>query len=482
MKKQTNSAIVSLFDRIFSSKYRLLIIAGIIFICWLPVVIMMFPGTVVNDTWTQIDRFITLTHGGIINDHHPILDTLITGGYITGIAKLFGSFDLAFFSYVLLQSIVTCLVLAYSIIYAHERLSLNKNHLSVFIIIYCFFPIFPLITQTISKDAIFCWVYVLFFIQFIELVRSNGNSLKSAKPLCLFIVTIILCALTKKIGLYVISGSLIISLLFIRSAWKQVLGSILSLLMVMFGIMPFLLGLMGVEKGGLQEMFSLPFQMTARYSTMYNDATESEISVIESVLGRYEQLPEKYVPNNADPIKGGEQLGQDGDYTKYVKTWLKQGFRHPDAYLLATLDMLSGWFSLNEFKPLMNMDWHNWITESSYVGEEQTKRPPFFEKTSRLLERIYDFVYSIPIIGLPLTFVFYIAILPFSALLWLLASRQKKAWLVLVPLGLSIILGCFLSPVSDTTEGSRYLFPIVFSMPLLFMWCIYSWNNKKASN
>ncbi|MFT8584475.1 hypothetical protein [Liquorilactobacillus hordei] len=39
---------------IFNSKYSVLYITLIIFSCWLPVIISLYPGTLINDTWGQL--------------------------------------------------------------------------------------------------------------------------------------------------------------------------------------------------------------------------------------------------------------------------------------------------------------------------------------------------------------------------------------------------------------------------------------------
>lgn len=47
-------------------------------------------------------------------------------------------------------------------------------------------------------------------------------------------------------------------------------------------------------------------------------------------------------------------------------------------------------------------------------------------------------------------------------------------WIVFVPLILSIVIGNWLAPVSVHLEGMRYLHPIIYSLPITLMWCIYS--------
>ena len=210
----------SLISRMFNKdnktyKYRLFIIAGIIFLLWLPVLISLFPGTASNDTWGQLNQFIACRYiKGYLNDRHPVFDTIYMGTILLSIVKLSGNWHLAFFTYVIIQAIITSLVFSYSIIYAKEKLKLNNFFILLFLFVYAILPIYPASVQAINKDALFSWIYVLLFINYIEIIRTNGEQLKSKKFFVSTIVLTVLCCLTKKVGMYVIILSFVFLLFF----------------------------------------------------------------------------------------------------------------------------------------------------------------------------------------------------------------------------------------------------------------------------
>ena len=455
-------------------KYRLFIFGGIIFICWLPIILCLYPGTASNDAWGQLTQYIGLFSKGTLSDHHPIFDTLYMGGIIISLVKIFNNWHIAFFIYILVQSLITSLVFSYSLLYAKEKLKLNDVLITIFLIIYCILPIFPSSVQAISKDAIFAWIYVLFIINFIEIIRSDGKSLEGKKNFVEIIILSILCCLTKKVGMYVLLLSYF-SILFIKIVNKKKIVYIISIILIfMLGFMPMMFKVFNIQKGGEQEKYSLFFQQTASYLKYNkNDVKPSEKKIIEKVIGKdIDTIISVYNPVFADPVKGYSQTTKKSNYNKYIIVWAKQGLRHPKSYYDATNSMLSGWVSFRMYKPLMNMDHHNQINPD--IIPEAASQRNSSKKTAAFIEKLYDKIYMISIIKYILTPGLYISLIPlFSLSIFLKSKNKKNNMFVLVPLFLSIFLGCFLSPASDNIEGQRYMYPITYTIVITLMWVIF---------
>ena len=127
----------------FERKYSVFIIATIIFLLWLPTFILLFPGTVINDTWGQLGQYMEYTGTGnyakgILYDHHPIFDTFFMGIIITGIKNFTGQWNLALFGYVLIQAIFSAIAFAYTIEYTYNKLKLDARIGIVMIFISCY--------------------------------------------------------------------------------------------------------------------------------------------------------------------------------------------------------------------------------------------------------------------------------------------------------------------------------------------------------
>lgn len=475
-----SSKFIEYGNKLLSHKYALPIVAISIFICWLPVLICLYPGTLINDTWGQLQQFISFTSGnGGLSDHHPIFDTFWIGGFIVPLAKLTGRWHIAIFLYVLIQALLTSFAFACSILYFYRNLKLNSKIVMIILLFYCFLPCFPASAQTVSKDALFSWIFVLFFVLFLEVIRSGGEVLKNTRFLFTLSALAVLCCLTKKIGMYVVLLSLISLILFQKKYRVKMLIPFANALAIMLFVLPLFQEKFDITPGGKQEMFSIPFQQTARYVKEYgDDITEEEYVILDKVL-TMENLADRYEPTNADPVKDFYQKGEDEDYAAYLKVWICQGIRHPDAYVDALLSMISGWFSWTEYDPLMSMEWHSQLNPS--VIPETAAIRGMSEESAKEYRVMYHYLYSNPIIGILLTYGLYAALIPAFALgtvfrRW--KNRKVTYWLAIVPVLLSIILGCWLAPVSIHFEGRRYLYPVVYTAPIVIAWCIYVYKEN----
>ncbi len=473
---------IKIIDKIMCNKKGFLIIATIIFICWLPFLLMLYPGTCINDTWSQLASVIRLKSGQwSMSANNPVLDTVYMSLIILPIVYKFGNWHLAIFVYVLVQAVITSLVFSYSIIYVKEKLKLNNKLILLLFLIYILCPIYVSSVQTVSKDALSAWIYLLFTIQFIEIVRTKGNYFNNSKNMLIHIITVIICILSKKTESYIIIFSYIPLLIIYRKKIKYLIIPFITTCLVSFIILPVFNMTFTISKSGKQEMYSLPFQMTARY-VKYNSkkVTQEEKIIIDKVLN-YDELSILYNPTDADPVKKYSQKGKDSDYIEYLKVWFKQGIKDPKTYVNAISCHISGWFSTVEYKPLLNMDWHNQINNSN-IPENITKRNNISYKTYTLYNKTYDFIYNLPIIKIFLSYGFYATFMPLFIILTLLKNKKYKLLPSCIPLMISIIIGCYLAPVSISLEGLRYLYPITYTLPILLMLVAYSYNANSKSN
>lgn len=470
-EKAARNIVVSLFDNILNKKNSIIILTLMMLVCWIPVLIFLYPGNAINDTWGQFSQYIKMfdggiLHRGVLSDHHPFFDTLFMGGIIVPLAHLFHNWKLAFFCYVILQYVLTCLSFSVSVWYLRKKCSTSINLTTMVYGIYCILPIFPVSAQTISKDALFSWIYVYLTILLIEVIRTNGSVLNSKKYMLVLILTIFFVGLTKKVGLYVVILTLVAFLIFLKNSRKYILILFAAIALLSFGLTGFIKSELKVVPGGKQEMFSLPFQQTARYMKYHGeDVTKDEKKVIGKLLDT-KNISKNYIPISADPVKGFEDRGTTEDYVNYIKVWIKQGIRHPKTYISATVAMLSGWFSTAEYSPVMDMEWHSQL-DTRVMPESVVKREGISQRFSKRYQEFYDGLYNNRLTGLIVSYSLYAALLPLIICIVLWNKYDNKWWLITVPMILSIAIGCWLAPVSIFLEGRRYLYPVIYTLPIL---------------
>ncbi|MFT9410548.1 DUF6020 family protein [Liquorilactobacillus hordei] len=474
---------------IFNSKYSVLYITLIIFSCWLPVIISLYPGTLINDTWGQLGEFINFSKGGVIHkgvlsDHHPFVDTLIMGSIITPFGKLFHNWQLGIFVYVIIQAFFSALSFSLTVKYAHAKLMLKNTFLVFMVAFYALCPVFPASVQTVSKDALFSWIYVIFIILYIEAIRTKCQCFNNIKYDIWMIVVASLSILTKKVGLYVILFSLLALIFLIPKNRIKSFGVLIVTLFISVGLSGMIKSNLKVVPGGKQEMFSLPFQQTARYYKYYkNEVTKKEYRTLNEVVDM-KNIDKRYNPTLADPVKGYNDRGSTQQYINYLKVWFAEGIKHPRVYFDAGVAMLSGWFSFSEYNPLMEMSWHSQLNPS-LIPSTVPDRRGFFKYSSDTTQQFFNDLYSNPLFTIFLSYAFYATLIPVFVISTLCkkwySTELKYYWLAMVPLILSLVLGCWLSPVSIVFEGRRYLYPVVYTLPIMVALCVSMYQKKSVN-
>lgn len=471
------------WNKLLSGDHATLWMTMIIFASWLIPLCLLYPGTFINDTWGELQQFIGFTNGsGTMSDHHPVFDTLVMSIIIVPLSQITGKWHLMIFIYVLLQAVLTSLAFANTANYALKKLDMGIRITTILVLSYCLLPIFPAAVQTVSKDALHSWGFTFFIVLYIELIRTNGKAIKEKNFLLKFLLITSYCCLTKKVGFYVVLLSLSLAIIFVKNNRKYLLIPIGASILLMNVIMPIVRTTLQISPGGKQEMFSLPFQMTARYVKFYgDDITDEEYEVLDKVL-TMETLADRYNPTDADPVKDYYQKAEDKYYAKYIKVWIKQGLRHPEVYISAFNSMLSGWFSWSEYAPLMNNDWRS--QHNTELIPEWVPIRRITDSTANAYQEMYHNLYNTPVIRIFLSYGFYASLLPAFAVCTVFRKweiKEIKYWLAIVPNLFALMLGCWLAPVSYQLEGKRYLYPVVYTIPIIIVWCLYIYKSNKRN-
>ena len=130
----------------------------------------------------------------------------------------------------------------------------------------------------------------------------------------------------------------------------------------------------------------------------------------------------------------------------------------------------------------MNMNWHGQL-DKTIIPDWVPVRSAFAKKTADAVQNAYHNIFRTPIWGGVVSHGLYAALLPAFVLATALRNcknQSVKYYLVLIPVLLSIVLGCWLAPLSIHFEGRRYLYPLTYTAPLLLGRCMYIYQNEVA--
>ena len=130
---------------------------GIMFLCWIPTWLAFFPGLFTNDAPGQVIETI-----GTYNTHHPLIHTLFLQGCLR-IGDLLGDANIGIVLNCMIQMVLLSAVLAAVVAYARQR-GTTLFHLVLMQIFFSLFPVFPIMSITITKDVLFTVFFTLFLL------------------------------------------------------------------------------------------------------------------------------------------------------------------------------------------------------------------------------------------------------------------------------------------------------------------------------
>ena len=451
----------------FFSKKPFLKVFFILCAAYLPFLLLSYPGNLCWDVIGQIEQVIFDTG---YSAHHPIVHTLMVGGFVKLGDILFHSYEIGLFMYMLLQLVLFVSALAATVAFLAKR-KVRFSVLTALVVLYAIAPVYSNMASTAVKDVPFISFIIGYLICFSMLIE-NPQKIKSFKFIACFILLQLGVILFRNNGLYVVCPAGIAAICFLWKKYnvKERIGSILVFFAASIVISKLLLAIIGqfilVAPGSSGEMLSVPFQQTARYLQFYqNELTEDERTSIEAILGDVKEVAAKYDPDISDPVKAMFNKDATGsELLAYFKTWIVCFFKHPGVYFEAFFHHVYGWFS-----PFVS---NSVRYEAEYDAISQQG---LFPQASKLVLFYYRFAGHFSLLSVLENVGVYVWSLFFmTAFYW--KRRNVGNMIMMVPLWISLLI-CIASPCFFLHP--RYAFPIMFTIPFLICFMISIGQREK---
>lgn len=453
------------------------VLAGAMFVCWLPYLIMFYPGTSNEDTIIQMMEFYQIPsyiqdmspmENGFtyMTNHHPYLLTLLFAGFFE-LGLALGDIRIGVAVYSVLHMCFLASVFSGSLMYLCQK-GVGKKRIIAIEILLMALPIFPLYAICMVKDTIYSAFCLIFILMMYEVASTKGEALRSKTfDLAMFAVALLMI-LTKVFALQILVLVGIFYLFFYRRYIVRVLAAVfLPVILYQFVFLGVILPANNVAPGGKQEALSVPFQQTARYVCEYGDeVTEEERKAIEAILP-YDELKELYNPELSDEVK--KQFNQEAsadDLAAYFRVWFQMFLKHPDVYVESLLNNTYQYYDINKMSNLEYYRFDEFLQENDENKEhtdlyvEHSER---FEDSRYIMNQIVLALQKIPFINIFVS----LGMLPWIMLFFLIYNIWNRRWkemaLLIVPF-LTIAV-CIVSPDNG---NSRYVMPMFYLLPYLF--------------
>ena len=423
---------------------------------WAFYLIVDYPAIVHYDSAVMLINYFENN----INNHHPVVQTLVSGAFVTWVSDLTGSFELSVFLYAAIQYFYGSLIFAALFAKIYKR-GCPLPVLAASYACTVLLPVYSRYAPTICKDVNYSF-FIMLYLYFYLVLDENKQSPTVKTAVALFAAAMLTEAARKNgIHLVALSGfAFVIRFLRYKKAAVLVLLSTLAAIVGFLWLDHALTVRMGLLDHDVRESASLFFQQTARYARdCGDDITDGEKAVISRVLV-YDTLAEEYDPERSDPVKDNYIDGASREeIADYMKVWAKCFARHPGCYIQATLNNIYGYF----YPP----------NDGRYANEIFPQNDVFaFNVPGRLKDLADDLreldlkIKQIPLLGLFFGAGIYIWAELFIAGLCLL-RKKYGAFFFNVPALVSVLI-CIAGPVNNYT---RYALPVIFIVP--FALCLY---------
>lgn len=308
---------------------------GMIFLCYLPVFLAVYPGFFVYDAQDELMQVITRN----FSTHHPLIHVLLLGGVIQLVYKLTGSYNLGIACYTLLQMLVLSGIFAWCICRL-KRSGLTKMGSVLFTLYFGLCPVLVMFSLCSAKDGLFTGMLLIIVVLLRELVRDTEAFFNKKGQAVLLGAASVGMMLLRHNGFYAFLVFAVCLVLFHRAAgigkhWKKLAVLFSGIFICFFIVSSGLAFVFHADASENQEMLTVPIQQLARVYRTDQDALSLED---KSIL--YEILPEealnRYTPKVSDGVKiDFQNEAYEKNPGRYFKLWVKWGVSHPFTYLNA---------------------------------------------------------------------------------------------------------------------------------------------------
>lgn len=368
---------------------RFLIIACVVmFVCWLPYLLVYWPGFIFGDSLNSARQALDING---YNVRHPIVYTL----FIRGCINIVGMFGLDTTAGIALYSIIQMIVLAASfafmLTWLGARFKLSSVVKAILVALFALTPYVATFSITVWKDPFFCASFIVVTVILADLV-TGGGIIKSRARNILYIIAALALCFSRKNGVYsllLVALMLVIMLIAVYCRGKKekrlerqesklngqpahfdanngismvaavqapslrvVLISTLAVCTISIVITNILYGALDVDRSEEKiETYGVFMNQMAAVAAYDGDLSDMEKKYLDSIfpLDEYENA---YTPCIIDPLKWSKSFNKEPLEKGFLKNWAMIGAKNPRIYFQAWELQTAGWWCLNN--PMVN--------------------------------------------------------------------------------------------------------------------------------
>ena len=360
--------------------------AGVIFLCWLPLLLAYYPGMLNYDFAGQYGQHVQSSYSSI----HPLLHSAVMNSVIA-VGDLLHSPTLGVLLYSLLQMAVFAVSLGYSCVFVQRR-GAPAFVLLGMTALYALHPIFSVMALSMTKDTLFAAAILVLSLLAWELIEAPEAFLKNRKSCILCVFCAVNAALMRNNGVFALAlllPGMVAAARGYRKRTALLCAACVAACVATNGALNLFLS---PEDLPSFQLYSLPAQQLVR---AYNSGAMSEEDKADIVSWYTSEEGLIVHPHLADGAKGyldRPRIQQEGG--KFLDLWRKHLGAHGHEYTEAFLMLNVGsWYpdDLSHSTIYPDASWNDkgYLQTQEYdMTEYGIETTSFLPKVTHLFERI----------------------------------------------------------------------------------------------
>ncbi|MCM1262408.1 MAG: DUF6020 family protein [Butyrivibrio sp.] len=369
----------------FIKKHENLMIYLCLFICWIPVLLAVYPGFFVYDAQTEYLQVALRT----FSTHHPLVHVLMLGGIICAVHKVTGSYNLGIACYMIVQMLIVAGTFTYLLNFLKKRKVSGRLRLAS-VIYYALFPVIVMYAMCSTKDTIFTAALLIVVISMLEMGIEPEGFFTSKIKMLIFVFSTLVMLLFRRNALYAFIIMTPVILIFFKKYFRKIALMIAVIFVSFFLIDETLTFVLHADDSENQEILTVPIQQLTRAYKYNKDAFEdADIATLHEILP--EEALELYNPKLSDEVKYQFQnAAYEADKLKYMKLWAKIGLKKPLTYINAWLVNTYGlWYPDTVIDVYRGHNKFTFVYQDSSYFEYETEQPGVRESKLPWLDEVY---------------------------------------------------------------------------------------------
>ncbi len=327
----------------------------LIFVLWLPYLIIYWPGYVFPDSLASVDQALEFA---VLNNHHPVAYT----GFIWACLKAASFLGFGHTAGIGLSTVLQMLFMAFSLAYLSRWITVRCSLRPVFgVILAVVFGVCSYLASfsiALWKDPLFSAAGLLVSLCLADLAWSEGGSAGlKVSWVVLFVVSGIVMSLLRNNGVFVLG--LVVAFLLVlvvkssAGANKRcakghlaAFASSLAVLAIYLMVTGPVYTSLGVQEVEAAEGAGIPLNQMARVAALGGEMSDSDKEYLGSIIP-FDEYPSRYYPCCTDNLKWSEGFDNEALGNGMWSHWFSMLIKNPKMYFDAWVLQTFGFWTVN---------------------------------------------------------------------------------------------------------------------------------------